>query len=289
MEVSMIDFANPEAEIYFPDEGENELSKTTHLGIGAHQDDLEIFAIHGILKAYERPDKYFTGVTMTDGRGAPRSGPYAGMSDDVLWEIRVEEQKKAAEIGNYLAQFLMNYSSNRVKNPMRESVIKDLKTILSATTPDVIYTHNLADKHDTHVAVAISVIEALRTLNPPLANVKLYGCEVWRGLDWLPDEDKIPLDVSRHLELQEALLSVFESQIAGGKRYDLATIGRRLANATYYKSHETDSSDRLVFAMDLTPLIHNPSMVIDRFVSNYILSFANDVTERVQRLREDEE
>jgi len=37
--------------------------------------------------------------------------------------------------------------------------------------------------------------------------------------------------------LQFALLGVFESQIAGGKRYDLALMGRRRANATYFESH----------------------------------------------------
>ena len=31
-----------------------------------------------------------------------------------------------------------------------------------------------------------------------------------------------------------------QSQICGGKRYDLATLGRRLANATYAESHGTD-------------------------------------------------
>lgn len=281
----MLAFSNPEAEIFFPDNQETTLSKTTHLGIGAHQDDLEIFAIHGILRAYENPDKHFTGVTMTDGRGAPRSGPCAGISDDDLWEIRVEEQKKAASIGNYLAQILLNIASNRLKRPPREGAVKDLQMILKATNPRVIYTHNLADKHDTHVAVALCVIEALMTLNPPLENVKLYGCEVWRSLDWLPDEEKITLDVSRHEELQEALLSVFESQIAGGKRYDLATMGRRQANATYYQSHETNSAERMVYAMDLTPLIHNPGMDIEHYVSNYVLSFAKDVTERIERLR----
>ena len=280
----MTDFKNPDAEIFFPDKKMKVLSKTTHLGIGAHQDDLEIFAIHGILEAFDNPEKHFTGVTVTDGRGAPRSGPYAGIGDDELWKIRVEEQKKAASIGKYLAQILLNYSSKSIKSPPRRDVVEDLKGLIHQTTPQVIYTHNLADKHSTHVAVTLCVIEALQNMDPPLDNVKLYGCEVWRGLDWLADEDKIALDVSRHTGLQEALISVFESQIAGGKRYDLATMGRRLANATYYQSHETDTAERMVYAMDLTPLIHNPAMAVDRFIASYILSFANDVTDRVQHL-----
>ena len=285
----MVKLLQPDSQVYFPEGPGNDLllTKTTHLGVGAHQDDLEIFAIHGILEAYDDPDLHFTGVTVTDGRGAPRSGPYADMSDDELWQIRMIEQKKAADIGRYNAQFLMNYPSKRVKSQNATDVIEDLKRILAVTSPTTIYTHNLADKHDTHVGVALCLIQALRGLNPPLDDIKLYGCEVWRGLDWLPDDLKITLDASKHTELQEELLTVFESQIVGGKRYDQATMGRREANATYFQSHETDAASRLVYAMDLTPLIHNPEMDISRFTIQSIQSFANDVRGRLERLRKD--
>jgi len=282
----MLKLASPDAEFFFPNHAQTDLGTTTHLGIGAHQDDLEIFAIHGILEAYSDPEKQFTGVTVTDGHGAPRSGAYASMENDQLWEIRCEEQKQAASLGKYLAQYLLNYPSKKLKTTSREAVVNDLKAILTATHPNVIYTHNLADKHDTHVAVALCVIEALRTLDPPLKEVKLYGCEVWRSLDWLPDTVKIALDVSRHAKLQEALLAVYESQIAGGKRYDLATMGRRLANATYYQSHATDKAERMVYAMDLTPLIQSPAISVVKFISVYIQDFNKDVSKRVQRMCE---
>lgn len=284
----MVLLNHPDAELYFPGEQGNDLrlAQTTHLGVGAHQDDLEIFAIHGILEAYSSENKYFTGVTVTDGRGAPRSGPYSGMSDDELWNIRVEEQKKAADLGKYNAQFLLNYSSNAIKVKQPNSVIEDLKRVIAVTSPTIIYTHNLADKHDTHVAVALALIQALRELEPPLENIKLLGCEVWRSLDWMPDDLKVVLDVSNHIALQKSLLNVFESQIIGGKRYDLATIGRRLANATYLESHQTDIVRHVVYAMDLTPLVYNPGMDIERYVSGYTLSFSNDVRERLNRFRE---
>jgi hypothetical protein len=53
-------------------------------------------------------------------------------------------------------------------------------------------------------------------------------------------------------------VGVFDSQVSGGKRYDLATAGRRLAHATYYASHGTDEESALSFAMDLTPLVEEP-------------------------------
>lgn len=285
----MVVLSHPDSTIYFPHGTGSDLylTQTTHLGIGAHQDDLEIIAIQGILDAYQDPDQHFTGVTVTDGRGAPRSGPYADVSDDELWQVRADEQKKAAEIGGYHAQFLMNYPSKTVKSGKSQSLIEDLKKVLVVTSPRIIYTHNLADKHDTHVAVTLSVIQALRELNPPLENIKLYGCEAWRDLDWLPDDLKIAMDVSKHPDLQQDLLKTFKSQILGGKRYDLATMGRRLANATFYHSHQVDQATHIVYAMDLTPLIYHPNMDITRFITSAIQSFAKDVTGRLNRLRRD--
>ena len=281
----MLHLTQPQAEIYFPDPSTiNILSKTTHLGIGAHQDDLEIMAIHGILTAYDDPQAAFTGVTVTDGRGAPRNGSYVNITDDELWAVRIEEQKEAARVGHYQAQFLLNYPSRMVKSPARNDVVDDLKTILLETHPHVIYTHNLADKHDTHVAVALAVIEACRAMPDLMKNVTVYGCEIWRSLDWLPDDRKVALDVSAHPKLQDDLLAVFRSQIAGGKRYDLAAIGRRLANATFFESHETDTASRMVYAMDMTPLVHNRNLVISGFLADLIQGLEGEVKNSLERL-----
>jgi hypothetical protein len=136
--------------------------------------------------------------------------------------------------------------------------IASLSTISSQSAgdpPRFVYTHNLADKHDTHVGVALKVIAAIRCLPEPDRPQKLFGCEVWRDLDWMVDSDKVPTDLTTHENLQAALLGVFDSQIAGGKRYDLASMGRRRAHATYYESHGVDISLGLSYAMDLTPLI----------------------------------
>jgi hypothetical protein len=106
---------------------------------------------------------------------------------------------------------------------------------------------------------------------------------VWRDLDWLSDSDKVPLAVDRHGTLPAQLLGVFESQIAGGKRYDLASLGRRLANATFFESHAVDQGGAVVWAMDLTPLAdeaEDPSAFIDE----HIRAFGADVKKRIAKL-----
>jgi hypothetical protein len=148
----------------------------------------------------------------------------------------------------------------------------------------VVYTHNLADKHDTHVAVALRTVEAIRRLPAGARPQRLYGCEVWRDLDWLVDADKVAFDVSAHENLQAALLGVFDSQICGGKRYDLATLGRRRANATYYASHAVDATTGMSFAMDLTPLIRQPDLGVETYIQGFIVRLRQDVAERLARL-----
>lgn len=259
------------------------LRRTTHLAIGAHQDDLEIFAIDGILTCYQDAQKRFTGVVVTDGSGSPRSGAYKDCTDRDLREIRINEQKKAAMLGGYAAQVFLDYPSAVVKDPADDRPVQDILQILQAASAQVVYTHNLADKHDTHVAVALRVIQAARMLEAGSRPLKLYGCEVWRDLDWMLDEDKVVFDVSEHEGLQAALLGVFDSQTAGGKRYDRAALGRRHANATLFNSHAVDRATGMAFAMDLTPLIENPGLNSAGYVQDHIQRFAQDVNEKIHK------
>ena len=76
-------------------------------------------------------------------------------------------------------------------------------------------------------------------------------------------------------------MGVFDSQVTGGKRYDLATAGRRLAHATYYASHGTDEESALNFAMDLTPLVEDPSLNVTDYVLTFVDRFRADVVRRI--------
>lgn len=278
-------FSRPEAVVWTPDGGSPEvaLSRVTHLGIGAHQDDLEIMAFHGIATCFDQPGLAFGGVTCTDGRGSARSGPFASCTDDDLQRIRIEEQNRAAAIGRYAVMIQLGHPSASVRSPDDTSLRADLEQILRHSRPRVVYTHNPADQHDTHIGVLVPALEALRSLPEADRPERVYGCEVWRDLDWLPDGDKVALDVGARADLFAELVAVFESQIAGGKRYDLATMGRARANATYHQSHTTDRSNLLWFAMDLTPLIRDPSLDLVNFTDALIGRFADDVRRRLRR------
>ena len=274
-----MNFSNSNAATFIPS-GESEqsaLAKITHLGIGAHQDDLEFMAFHGIEACYRQTEKWFGGVTCTNGAGSARTGLYKDYSDEEMCEVRCREQDHAAVVGDYAAMIQLDYPSVAIKDPSNEAPVEDLLTILKAATPDLVYTHNPADKHSTHVAVAANVLKALRALPSEQRPKQVLGCEVWRGLDWMLDSDKTTLDVSRRPNLASAIGGIFDSQIAGGKRYDLAVDGRRIANATFYDSHSVDDAEKLWFAMDLTPLVEDPNLDPLEFTMSFIQRFEEDV------------
>ena len=274
------------AEIYVPDgvAVPQALARTTHLAVSAHQDDLEIMAFDGILRCFQQAERWFTGVVVTDGAGSPRDDVYKDYSDAQMREIRRKEQKKAAYVGDYSAVALLDYPSSAVKSATETKVREDLAELLRATKPDVVYTHNLADKHDTHVAVCLRLVAAIRSLPAAERPQKLYGCEVWRDLDWPTDTDKVAFDISAHENLQASLVGIFDSQICGGKRYDLATQGRRRAHATYAASHGTDTATSMSYALDLSPLVTDASLDPWAYVNGYIERFSGEVKQRLARL-----
>ena len=82
----MVTLAHPKAEIFVPDAlalGQA-LPRTTHLAVGAHQDDLEFMAAHGILECFQRPDRWFCGVIVTDGAGSARDFEYKDYDDEQM-------------------------------------------------------------------------------------------------------------------------------------------------------------------------------------------------------------
>jgi len=275
------------AQVFIPD-GQpvaDALKRITHLGIGAHQDDLEFMAFHGILECFASDQKWFGGVTCTNGAGSSRTGVYAPYTDERMMAVRRTEQNHAATIGQYGAMIQLDYPSSAVKSATDPALKNDLKEILTAARPEVVYTHNPADKHDTHIGVVIAALQAMRELPREQRPKRVIGCEVWRNLDWLNDRDKVLMDVSGRDNLAAALNGVFDSQIAGGKRYDLATLGRRAANATFFESHATDQTNQLIFGMDLTPLVADEHTDIVQFVTGHIQRLENDVRNKLsQRL-----
>ncbi|MEO5958789.1 MAG: PIG-L family deacetylase, partial [Opitutaceae bacterium] len=154
-----MNFSRSDADMFVPDSGPSAgltpaaaLARTTHLCVIAHQDDIEINAYPAVAECYGRADRFFTGVVVTDGAGSARSGKYAHVTDAEMQRIRREEQRRAAEIGKYNLQLQLAHPSADAKSPGNRAVAADLAAIFGGCRPSVVYLHQPADKHDTHVA-----------------------------------------------------------------------------------------------------------------------------------------
>ncbi|HEU0258974.1 MAG TPA: PIG-L family deacetylase, partial [Burkholderiales bacterium] len=143
----MLKLSRPAAEVFIPDgtSWEAAAARVTHLVVAAHADDVEIMAWHAVLHAAG-----LAAVIVTDGRGS---------------DTRLREQKRAASLGNYAVLIWLDHASADVKQAAYPALASDLSAVLSAVRPRLVYTHNPADKHDTHVAVALHTVRALRA-NP---------------------------------------------------------------------------------------------------------------------------
>ncbi|MCL1944197.1 MAG: PIG-L family deacetylase [Firmicutes bacterium] len=249
---------------------------TTDLVIAAHFDDVEFMSYSVITNCMQNPNKGMGAVVITDGGGSPRGGKYANITDEQMIELRIEEQKNAAKLGQYSDMIMLMQSSKLVKECSQDIVQQVAKTIIDIG-PQVLYTHNIFDKHPTHQATFKIVISALKSLPMHQRPKQLIGCEVWRALDWINDVDKIPMDTSFDHDFARKLFGMFESQIIGGKNYGNAVIGRFVANATFYQTHSVDEYESLSYGLDMTALIDDRNLTMTQLATQHLDNFRDDV------------
>jgi LmbE family N-acetylglucosaminyl deacetylase len=280
-----VNFSQSRADAHVPAGGDlaPALASTTHLGIGTHPDDLEIMAYPGICACRGQKNLRFSGVVATDGAGSPRSGSSEKLSTPDLVKTRREEQKQAASLGGYAAILQLGHPSAEVRGSGRRSLTSDLLQILKAAKPRVLYLHNPADRHETHVAVLLASLAALRQLPPADQPTEIYGCEVWGDLDWVPADKIVRLPCPAPADFGPSLLRVFRSQVAG-KRYDLAAAGRRRAQATFADAYKHDQAEEVVLALNLKPLVENPKLSLADFVCGLTEEFQKQTLDRIRRL-----
>ena len=206
---------------------------------------------------------------------APADEP--GLTGTALAERRAAEQRAAADLGRYGAAVLLGHASAALRTPAGAAGLRvQLVQLVARCRPGTVLTHNPADRHPTHLAVVAAVIDALRSLPVGERPARVLGCEAWRDLDWLPEADKVRLDVTGHEATADALLAAFGSQL-GSKRYDLAAAGRRRANATFGDPHRADDASEVVLAMDLTPLVTDDGLDPVAWVAAAVDRFRDEV------------
>lgn len=248
--------------------------RTTHLAIGAHPDDLEFMAMHGIAHCYQKKDAWFSGIVCTDGRGSLRPKEKKGLSASEWIALREAEQIDACEKGGYSFVQLLRFQSRSLDtSDAYQALVNLLRERIEQCQPRILYTHSPFDRHPTHRSVFQATLEAIRSSAQLSSLEKAYGCELWGSLDWLPEPQKIGLDHSDSLALAQALYNCYPSQIQGGKNYAQALQGRHKANATFRGHKRADSARALSFAVDLSELIEDPDLPLAHYYKKQVHRF----------------
>ncbi|QDU84554.1 GlcNAc-PI de-N-acetylase [Planctomycetes bacterium Pla163] len=259
------------------------LARTTHLCIAAHPDDAEWIGYHGVAACFDHADAWFTAAIVTDGAGSVRGGPHAHLTATELVGVRRAEQRRAAELGRYAAAAQLGWPSSAARDGGNDALRDELVALLAATRPTHVYVHAPTDRHATHVGVCARALEALRRADRDLGlrPERVLGVEGWGDLDWLAPEDRVALDVSARPHLFAALIGAHDSQIEGGKRYDLAMAARWRANATFAEPRALDRADAVALAVDLTAAARHGGPSPDAVVAGLCERFERDVRERL--------
>lgn len=227
------------------------------LCVGAHPDDVEILAGYPIWKNRKDPTVGFTAVVVTCG---------SRRRNDRLAVRRRREQLRAASLGRYTRLYMLDFLSSEIRAAGHPRVVNELVSILERERPRNVITHNLFDRHPTHVAVAHAVLLALRRLALDKRPERVLGGEVWGSLDWIPDRHRVVLTLPDGGKLQRRLLQIFRSQQATGKNYSRAVWARQVAHQTFWDPYQRDLRFPVSMALDMTPLMNTAPFLVQQFV-----------------------
>lgn len=266
--------------IYKPRKGKK--GPVKFMAICAHGDDCELMAIDGIQRGYRASKYTFACVVTTDGADSERSGRYARTNNEKMASVVMAEQKKAANIGRYNSVYFMNYSTEEVRDQENEDIVNEYVEIIKELKPRVLYTHSILDRNVTHVAVAIKVINALRSMKKGDQPKVLYGCESERDLDWVDPSKVVTFNVSKNMRLQRQLISAHKSANLS-RDYVNAAIGRRLVNAVFNREEKRKTAKLTAKAINMTTLLRRKDYPIKRFAMSFIDDLYTEINDMMDR------
>ena len=150
--------------------------------------------------------------------------------DKELIEARVQEQMRASQIGEYADLVFLKKSQAEMEDLDNTSIVKDLQKMILDLNPDIVYTHNIFDRNLSHIRLTLKVIDAILALPEESRPRLLYGCEIFRSLDWLPERYRVNFDISDNKDIQSRLIGVYDTMLEQSQNFSKAVVGRKLAS-----------------------------------------------------------
>ena len=162
------------------------------VAIGAHPDDLEIFAYGFLAAASARGDQLFLGIATDGAAGGSNPGP------ELAARRATETTAGLAPIG---APTLLGLPDGKLASaPKARDQITDF---IRAAAPDLVITHAPEDYHPDHRALSYFVADAAGFICPVLF------CDTLMGVGFTAD---YYVDISRHFTAKKNAIMAHSSQ-----------------------------------------------------------------------------
>ena len=178
----------------------NRNEKLKIIAIGAHGDDIELACGGTLAKAIKQGHE----VTMVIVTGTG----FKDLNGRVIrtQELAEKEVKDAAKVLGVSNLHILNYADTSV--PYSVDLINDLESIISAISPDIIFTHFIFDTHQDHIRTAHSTISASRNQN----TILLYEPINPSGQGYVPFRPQVYVDISDYIDFKVEALKSHVSQ-----------------------------------------------------------------------------
>jgi len=162
-------------------------------------------------------------------------------------------------------------------------VLKDIQKILAEVQPDVVYTHNIFDKNPIHQKLAQIVIDAIMLMDEESRPRLVYGCELNRALNWLPDKYRVTFDLSENKELQNRLIGVYDTKAEQSKNYAKAVMGRKMANATFITTEvDPGEEEKMIwYGINLSPVVQK-NISVKEYCTKILSDFNKEVLDGIR-------
>lgn len=179
------------------------------LAIGAHPDDIDIYAAGTLLKCVERGDVVKLCVVTSGNIG------HYDYSRTELAKIRKKEQMNSAEILGAETMFLGMDERIVDDTPTRNAIINAIRW----ANPDVIFTHWPNDSSVDHHIIGQIVKESLLCLKwknqqteyPPISKLpKVFFWDPNGGFNFQPEQY---VDITAQMEKKKQMLACHKSQV----------------------------------------------------------------------------
>ncbi|MCB0394873.1 MAG: hypothetical protein KDD25_09945, partial [Bdellovibrionales bacterium] len=163
-------------------------------------------------------------------------------------------------------------------------VVSDIAEIIKCLKPQNLVTHSPFDFHSTHVATVACVFLALMKLKADERPQKVFGCEVWGSLDWVPSRFRVLRPTGFDIEWEKKLIGFHRSQVTSEKDYALGALGRRLANAVFSEQKENSKSNGGIWSLDLTQAMEGG---LDRYCEEVLAAFSAERMNELNNYKKD--